>query len=167
MTLAKGLMCKTVDKEVESFNQNASNFHTLKLNMVKKIDSDFCEANNSLDNEEEETLKYKVSEKQIKHHEHIAKQRKEQYESLYSKCLMVQKITNDINFLTHSQDKKIEKIDDNVEPVLLNAKDTFKKLLETSTEEKNFKNNNCCLLLIVILSVFLLLLIFLNYNRDN
>ena len=63
--------------------------------------------------------------------EDISNYRKNKYEHFYSQTLIVQKITNDINQLTHQQDKKIEQIGDNIEPVLINAKDTFKKLLET------------------------------------
>jgi t-SNARE complex subunit (syntaxin) len=79
---------------------------------------------------------------------------------------MVQKITDEINLLTHQQDKKIEKIDDNVEPVLLNAKETFKKLLETSNEDKNFKTNNCCIILIIIFAVFFMILVLIQLNKE-
>ncbi len=161
-------MCKTIDKEIENFNKNASTLLNLKSSLSKKTDIDYSEDNNLLvdRSEDQSDSKYKVGNTQIKYYDDISKYRKGQIENIYSKVLMVQKITDEINLLTHQQDKKIEKIDDNIEPVLLNAKGTFKKLLEASNEEKNFKNNNCCIIFIIILAVFFLVLVLININRE-
>jgi t-SNARE complex subunit (syntaxin) len=167
LNLIKGQMCKTLDKEIENFNKNAANFNTVKTNLSRKTEVDYNEGNSLLaDNQDEDSQKYKVSDGQIKYYDDISKYRKGQIENIYSKVLMVQKITDEINLLTHQQDKKIEKIDDNVEPVLLNAKETFKKLLETSNEDKNFKTNNCCIILIIIFAVFFMILVLIQLNRD-
>jgi hypothetical protein len=160
-------MCKTLDKEIENFNKNASTYNQVKTNLSKKTEVDYNEGNSLLSNaQEEDAQKYKVSDGQIKYYDDISKYRKGQIENIYSKVLMVQKITDEINLLTHQQDKKIEKIDDNIEPVLLNAKETFKKLLETSAEDKNFKTNNCCIILIVIFAVFFMILILIHMSKE-
>lgn len=167
VNLIKGQMCKTLDKEIENFNKNAALLLNLKNNLTKKTEYDYNEGNSLLsDSNADDSGKYKVSNNQIKYFDDISKYRKGQIENIYSKVLMVQKITDEINSLTHQQDKKIEKIDDNVEPVLINAKGAFKKLLEASAEDKKFKNNNCCIIFMIILAILFLLMVLLNMNRS-
>jgi len=160
-------MCKTLDKEIENFNKNTSNFQLIKTNLMKNsAESEFTENNNLLsDRAEDDSQKFKVSDKQIKYYEDIANYRKEKTKTIYSEVLLVNKISNDINLLTHQQDKKIEQIDDNIEPVLLNAKDTFKQLLQASENDKKFKNNNCCIIFIIVMAVLFLFLVLINMNR--
>ncbi len=165
LTLIKGQMCKTLDKEIENFNKNAAMLINLKNNLTKKQEYDYNEGNSLLSDCNADDTRYKVCNNQIKYFDDISKYRKGQIENIYSKVLMVQKITDEINSLTHQQDKKLEKIDDNIEPVMMNAKGTFKALLEAQAEDKKFKNNNCCIILMIILAVLFLLMVIINMNR--
>lgn len=166
LTLIKQQINKTLDKEIESYNKNTTNFQTIKANLTKKGEMD-NESNEYLNDptQDEECQKFKVSNKDIKYMEDISSYRKTKFEQFYSDTLKIKKITDDINYLTHEQDKKIMSIDDNIEPVLINAKDTFKKLLQTSNESKAFKNNNCCIMALIIFAIFFLLMISINLGR--
>jgi hypothetical protein len=171
LNLLKQQINRTVEKEVYNFNKNLSNFQTIKSSLAKKSETEYNEYNEMnernelLNTNDEEFQKFKVSDKQIKYMEDISNYRKDKFENIYSQTLMVQKITNDISKLTHQQDKKIEKIGDDIVPVLINAKETYKKLLETSIRDQKFKSNNCCIIAIIVFAIFFLLLIFINLNR--
>jgi len=164
--LIKQQMNKTIDKEVENFHKNLTTFQNIKTSLSKTNEKEFTETNELINDKNDEDLqKFKVSDKQIKYMEDISNYRKNKYEHFYTQTLMVQKITNDINQLTHHQDKKIEQIGDNIVPILTNSKETFKKLLETSNNDQKFKSNNCWIIAIIVFGLFFLLLITINFNR--
>ncbi len=171
LNLIKQQMNKTLEKESDTFNKNHNKFQNLKSSLAKKNEVDYNESNGLLnsngnnENNDDEYSKYKVSDKQINYMDDIAKYRKDKYSQFYSQTLIVQKITNDINQLTHQQDKKIEQIGDHLEPVLINSKETFKKLLETSNNDKKFKSNNCCIIAIILLAIFLSMMVLINFQR--
>ena len=97
--------------------------------------------------------------------EDIANYRNAKFQNIYEQTLYVKKVTEDINLLTNSQHKKIEKIEENVDNVFHNAKETLSTLIKTSKEEKIFRDNKCCIIMLISLALFFLILIMLNMNR--
>lgn len=158
-------MSRSLEKEIANFNKIHSNFNVMKINIAHKNESEYNESNGLLknNNDDEDNQMYKVNDKKIKYMEDISKYRKEKLQNFYEQGLYIKKITDDILHITKDQDKKFETIDDNVENVVHNAKETYKTLLTTSKEEKSFKDNKCWIMLFVIVAFFFLILVVLNW----
>jgi t-SNARE complex subunit (syntaxin) len=135
----------------------------MKSNQTKVDSIDFSESNNLLDEGDSEEQQFKV--KDIKYYEDIANYRNAKLENIREQTFYVGKISKDIHLMTQDQHKKVEKLDDNLDNVLHNAKETFNSLLKTSKEERNFRDNKCCVILLISLALFFLILIMLNMNR--
>lgn len=161
-------MTKSLEKEIDNFNKNCSSFHAIKMNQTKKTEIDFNENSNLLggnNDDLEMNQQFKVSEKKIKYMEEIADYRNQKFRHINEQVHYIQKLSVDINEITKDQHKKIERIDDNVESVLHNAKETFKTLLTTSKAEKDFKENKCCIVLLISIALLFLFLLMIHMNR--
>jgi hypothetical protein len=165
LNLIKNQITKTFNREFENFQKNFSNFKSIRMSMIKKTEIEEDADSDRLLNEIGDQKRFKVDDGQIKYLHDVSEFRKNKMENIYTKTLYVKKITDDINHITKKQEVQIEKIADNVEPVVYNAKDTFVSLLQASAEDKNFKSNNCFITMIISFGLFFLLLVMINWNR--
>ncbi len=166
LNLIRQQITKTFQREFEIFQKNGSNFKSIKSTLIKKTEIEDDSDNDRLLNDTtRDQQRFKVDEGQIKYLHNVAEFRKNKMENIYTNTLYVKKITDDINQITKKQERQIEKIADNVEPIVHNAKDTFVSLLQASTEDKNFKVNNCYITMIISLGLFFFLLILINWTR--
>jgi len=164
--LIKNQISKTFTKESENFQKNFSNFKAIRMNVVKKTEiEDDGDSDRLLNDGKLDQQRFKVDDGQIKYLHDVSEFRKNKMENIYTKTLYVKKITDDINHITKKQEVQIEKIADNFDPVVHNAKDTFVNLLQASSEDKNFKTNNCYITMIISLGLFFMMLVMINWNR--
>ncbi len=160
--MIKQQLIKTLQKEIENFNKINSNYTSLKNNS-NNAELPPEEGEKLIEEDESVNQQYKVGS--IKLIDDIANYRNAKYQNIYQETLYLKKVTNDINIITNQQHSKIEKIDENIDTVLHNSKESHNILLKTAKEEKLFRENKCCIILLISLALFFLLLIMLNMNR--
>jgi hypothetical protein len=107
---------------------------------------------------------YKVSQGQIRYMNDIAEYRNKKSQHIYQETLYLKKIGEDINKLTHSQDKKLDNINNDIVSTLQNTKETERSLLNIAKEEKAFKDNKFCIMSL-ILGALVLIMMVLNTIR--
>jgi hypothetical protein len=162
LTLIKQHLTKLLQKEIDNCNKINSNYISLKSNSntTEHLPE---EGEKFIDEDESLNQQYKAGS--IKLIDDIANYRNAKYQNIYQETLYLKKVTNDLNLITNQQHEKIEKIDENIDTVLHNAKESHNILIKTAKEEKIFRENKCCIILLISLALFLLILLMLNMNR--
>lgn len=153
---------KILSQEMELFNESKAKYTQLASAISKQNKNSIDTYDLNGQSEEDAENAVMIPKTQILSLNHLVQSKNEQVDKIYKKTLLVNEISNEINTFTHSQEEKMETIEENIAQVKEHTKETFKSAFEVAQRDKKYKVNNFYVLLFLILLVLVILTILSN-----
>jgi t-SNARE complex subunit (syntaxin) len=159
-----------IQNEEEKYKKNIAKFEQI-FNQIKR-DEDVDDENellsgNNRNDDEGEVIDQQYKSHQIKYYHDLTAKKTEESKTIFTKARAILDIQEKISSIIVGQGKKLDTLADNVEKTCENTKGILDTMLETSKEEKNFRNNKCWVLFLLIIAFILLVTIITSMNKGN
>ena len=154
---------KLIIKEKENLKDNKKKLEDLKKTFQNDSnlgEFKFLEKSGLL---KQELDQYKVPESEIKLMQNIVNDRHENVKKINEKIYYLDKISKDIQQITHNAEGQLNTID-NFIVVSKNYQEEAQKYLEKTVKDvESSKQNKCCIILLIAITLFLLSIIYIFY----
>ena len=145
-------LTKLINTQKNYFNNLIKKHKNLSQNNIDNNSDEDKEFDNDDEND------YMIPKQQIMTLNNLVQNKNKAIDNIHKKTLLINQISKEVNMITHTQEMKLNDVENNIQNVQENTKEAFQTLLKTAKEDKKNKISNCWIIL--FLTLFLGILIF-------
>ena len=145
-------LTKLINTQKNYFNNLIKKHKNLSQNNIDNNSDEDKEFDNDDEND------YMIPKQQIMSLNNLVQNKNKAIDNIHKKTLLINQISKEVNMITHTQEMKLNDVENNIQNVQENTKEAFQTLLKTAKEDKKNKISNCWIIL--FLTLFLGILIF-------
>ena len=145
-------LTKLINTQKNYFNNLIKKHKNLSQNNIDNNSDEDKEFDNDDEND------YMIPKQQIMTLNNLVQNKNKAIDNIHKKTLLINQISKEVNMITHTQEMKLNDVENNIQNVQENTKEAFQTLLKTAKEDKKNKISNCWIIL--FLTLFLGILVF-------
>jgi hypothetical protein len=150
---------KLINKQKEDYKNLNNKFISIQNEIHNNNNNNYNENELEMKYEDDDENDYMIPKQQIKNLNNIINNKNEQINELYTKTLLVNEISKEVNTIVHGQKDKLEDIESNIKDTEDNTKKTFKTILDHSINNKNNQLTKCYIILLLCVLLFFIIYI--------
>ena len=156
-----GLFLTKLNKLINKQKEDYKNLNNKFISIQNEIhnNNNYNENELEMKYEDDDENDYMIPKQQIKNLNNIINNKNEQINELYTKTLLVNEISKEVNTIVHGQKDKLEDIESNIKDTEDNTKKTFKTILDHSINNKNNQLTKCYIILLLCVLLFFIIYI--------